>query len=61
VPAGPIYKMNEVFADPQVQHLGMAVEVANKGGAAVTLVGPADRTVSDPPSSIVCWRGRRRQ
>ncbi|MBV8168549.1 MAG: CoA transferase, partial [Alphaproteobacteria bacterium] len=24
VPAGPIYKMDEVFADPQVQHLGMA-------------------------------------
>ena len=22
VPCGPIYKMNEVFADPQVQHLG---------------------------------------
>jgi crotonobetainyl-CoA:carnitine CoA-transferase CaiB-like acyl-CoA transferase len=27
VPCGPIYKMNEVFADPQVQHLGAAVEV----------------------------------
>lgn len=25
VPCGPIYKMNEVFADPQVKHLGMAV------------------------------------
>jgi formyl-CoA transferase len=25
VPCGPIYKMNEVFADPQVQHLGLAV------------------------------------
>jgi formyl-CoA transferase len=24
VPCGPIYKMNEVFADPQVQHLGLA-------------------------------------
>ena len=24
VACGPIYKMNEVFADPQVQHLGMA-------------------------------------
>lgn len=23
VPSGPIYKMNEVFADPQVKHLGM--------------------------------------
>ena len=27
VPCGPIYKMDEVFADPQVQHLGMAVPV----------------------------------
>jgi crotonobetainyl-CoA:carnitine CoA-transferase CaiB-like acyl-CoA transferase len=27
VPAGPIYKVDEVFADPQVQHLGMAVPV----------------------------------
>ena len=25
VPAGPIYKLDEVFADPQVQHLGIAV------------------------------------
>src|ERR671931_1664737 len=27
VPTGPIYKMDEVFADPQVQHLGIAAEV----------------------------------
>jgi formyl-CoA transferase len=27
VPCGPIYAMNEVFADPQVQHLGMAAPV----------------------------------
>jgi crotonobetainyl-CoA:carnitine CoA-transferase CaiB-like acyl-CoA transferase len=27
VPTGPIYKMDQVFADPQVQHLGAAVEV----------------------------------
>jgi crotonobetainyl-CoA:carnitine CoA-transferase CaiB-like acyl-CoA transferase len=27
VPCGPIYKMNEVFADPQVKHLGMAAPV----------------------------------
>src|SRR5207244_3715710 len=24
VPCGPIYKMNEVFADPQVRHIGIA-------------------------------------
>jgi crotonobetainyl-CoA:carnitine CoA-transferase CaiB-like acyl-CoA transferase len=49
VPAGPIYRMNEVFADPQVQHLGMAVEVANKGGAAVTLVGQPIELSRTPP------------
>ena len=27
VPCGPIYRMNEVFADPQVKHLGMAAPV----------------------------------
>ncbi|HEY5899380.1 MAG TPA: CoA transferase [Burkholderiales bacterium] len=27
VPCGPIYKMDEVFADPQVKHLGAAGEV----------------------------------
>jgi crotonobetainyl-CoA:carnitine CoA-transferase CaiB-like acyl-CoA transferase len=27
VPCGPIYKMDEVFADPQVQHIGAAAEV----------------------------------
>jgi crotonobetainyl-CoA:carnitine CoA-transferase CaiB-like acyl-CoA transferase len=29
VPAGPIYKMDEVFADPQVRHLGMAAPVVH--------------------------------
>ncbi len=27
VPSGPIYRIDEVFADPQVQHLGMSWEV----------------------------------
>ncbi len=27
VPCGPIYRMDEVFADPQVKHLGVATEV----------------------------------
>jgi len=29
VPCGPIYAMNEVFADPQVKHLGIAARVAH--------------------------------
>jgi crotonobetainyl-CoA:carnitine CoA-transferase CaiB-like acyl-CoA transferase len=40
VPAGPIYKMDEVFADPQVQHLGIAVPVADPQRGTVRLVGP---------------------
>jgi len=39
VPAGPIYKMDDVFADPQVQHLGIATSVQGDDGKEVTLVG----------------------
>lgn len=56
VPAGPIYMMNEVFADPQVQHLGMAVQVPKEpggDGAGLTLVGqPVD--LSRTPSAFTC-------
>lgn len=38
VPAGPIYKMNEVFADPQVKHLGIVAHV-DEHGRSVDLVG----------------------
>ena len=41
VPCGPIYKMNEVFDDPQVQHLGLATAVPRAEGGSVKLVGPA--------------------
>jgi len=43
VPCGPIYKMDQVFADPQVKHLGMAVPVPKAGGGEIPLVGPAMR------------------
>ena len=43
VPAGPIYKMDEVFADPQVQHLGIAVPVTMTFAATFAIVGqPVD-------------------
>jgi crotonobetainyl-CoA:carnitine CoA-transferase CaiB-like acyl-CoA transferase len=48
VPCGPIYKMDEVFADPQVQHLGMAVPVPQPEGAELKLVGPAIRLSRTP-------------
>ena len=48
VPSGPIYKMDGVFADPQVQHLGMAVPVPTPDGREVKLVGPAMRLSRTP-------------
>jgi crotonobetainyl-CoA:carnitine CoA-transferase CaiB-like acyl-CoA transferase len=39
VPAGPIYKMDEVFADPQVKHLGMTATVEHKTLGPITIVG----------------------
>jgi len=39
VPAGPIYKINEVFDDPQVRHLGIAVSCPHPARGDVSLVG----------------------
>lgn len=39
VPAGPIYRMDEVFADPQVGHLGIAVPCEHPARGAMRLVG----------------------
>lgn len=39
VPAGPIYKMDEVFADPQVQHLGIAIAARHPKRGDVRIVG----------------------
>jgi crotonobetainyl-CoA:carnitine CoA-transferase CaiB-like acyl-CoA transferase len=51
VPAGPIYKMDEVFADPQVAHVGVAVPVID-GERTIKLVGqPID--MSRTPAGIV--------
>lgn len=41
VPAGPIYKMNEVFADPQVQHLHITRKVPHKTLGEVEVIGQA--------------------
>jgi crotonobetainyl-CoA:carnitine CoA-transferase CaiB-like acyl-CoA transferase len=38
VPAGPIYHMDEVFADPQVQHLGMAAPVHHHARGDIRIV-----------------------
>jgi crotonobetainyl-CoA:carnitine CoA-transferase CaiB-like acyl-CoA transferase len=39
VPAGPIYRMDEVFADPQVRHLGMAVPCRHPTRGDIAVVG----------------------
>ncbi|MGQ0577793.1 MAG: CaiB/BaiF CoA transferase family protein [Betaproteobacteria bacterium] len=51
VPCGPIYKMDQVFADPQVQHLGMAVPVPKPDGGELKLVSPAI-TLSRTPARM---------
>jgi crotonobetainyl-CoA:carnitine CoA-transferase CaiB-like acyl-CoA transferase len=51
VPSGPIYKMNEVFADPQVKHLGIAQKVHHKTLGDIELIGQAV-TLSRTPSQL---------
>lgn len=51
VPAGPIYKMDEVFADPQVQHLGMAAPVTHHARGETKIVAQPV-TLSRTPATI---------
>ena len=51
VAAGPIYRMDEVFADPQVQHLNMAVPVKHPLAGDIELVGQPF-TLTRTPSEI---------
>jgi crotonobetainyl-CoA:carnitine CoA-transferase CaiB-like acyl-CoA transferase len=52
VPCGPIYTIDQVFADAQVKHLGIAQPVKSKGKTAMTLVGQPV-TLSRTPSRLV--------
>ena len=52
VPAGPIYRMNEVFDDPQVRHLALAQPVVHPVRGEIRLVGEPV-TLSRTPSSLV--------
>ena len=50
VPCGPIYKINETFADPQVQHLGMAQQVHSPELGDITILGhPVSHGDKRPP------------
>ena len=51
VPAGPIYAMDQVFADPQVRHLGLAQPVEHPTLGRLDLVGQAV-TLSRTPSRL---------
>jgi crotonobetainyl-CoA:carnitine CoA-transferase CaiB-like acyl-CoA transferase len=53
VPCGPIYSIDQVFADPQVKHLGIAqdVETPTADGTHLTLVGQAIK-MSRTPSRL---------
>ena len=51
VPAGPIYTMDQVFADPQVRHLGIAQPVEHPTLGRLELVGQAV-TLSRTPSRL---------
>ncbi len=48
VPCGPIYAMDQVFADPQVQHLQMAPKVRHPQLGEVALVGQAIKLSRTP-------------
>jgi crotonobetainyl-CoA:carnitine CoA-transferase CaiB-like acyl-CoA transferase len=49
VPAGPIYKMDEVFDDVQVKHLGIAVPVETEDGRRTAVVGQPLALSRTPP------------
>jgi crotonobetainyl-CoA:carnitine CoA-transferase CaiB-like acyl-CoA transferase len=51
VPTGPIYRIDEVFADPQVRHLGIAQAVEHPKLGRIELVGQAV-TLSRTPSKL---------
>jgi formyl-CoA transferase len=52
VPCGPIYKVDEMFADPQVQHLGIAQKLNGGNQGEVAYVGQPIK-LSRTPSDIV--------
>ena len=52
VPCGPIYSIDQMFADPQVEHLGIAQSVTKKDKSKMRLVGQPV-TLSRTPSRLV--------
>jgi formyl-CoA transferase len=52
IPCGPIYTIDQAFADPQVRHLGLAQTVKSAALGDITLVGQPF-TLSRTPSQLV--------
>jgi crotonobetainyl-CoA:carnitine CoA-transferase CaiB-like acyl-CoA transferase len=52
VPCGPIYAIDQVYADPQVIHLGMAQPVKNQAKKALRMAGQP-MSLSRTPSRLV--------
>ena len=58
VPAGPIYSIDQVFADPQVKHLGIAQSVKKKDKSTLNVVGQPFKmsrtksTIAAPPPEL---------
>jgi len=52
VPCGPIYSIDQVYADPQVVHLGMAQSVKKKDKKILRMAGQP-MTLSRTPSKLV--------
>lgn len=50
VPCGPVYKMDEVFADPQVRHLAMTEPVEHPALGRLAIVRNAVRMTETPPT-----------
>lgn len=54
VPAGPVYALDEVFADPQVRHLDMTAEVVHPTLGPLTMLRhPVRMTGDDGPAATV--------
>jgi formyl-CoA transferase len=52
VPCGPIYAIDQMFADPQVKHLGIAQSIKRRNKPEMTMVGQPV-TLSRTPSRLV--------
>ncbi|HKT18519.1 MAG TPA: CoA transferase [Stellaceae bacterium] len=52
IPCGPVYTIDQSFADPQVKHLGIAQSVNSKALGTITLIGQPMR-LSRTPTSMV--------